>query len=151
MLDILTLSQERLGVYHDLNGLYAQLNATFFDGCICLKGLQWGLAANVQNSPKRSIRLGSYDPSSQIITLHPSLDQAFVPRLCVERVLHHEMLHQKHPTYWHKGKQVFHSKAFKQEESRFPDAALADRLIRQLLPRLLAYRTTFLKISNTVA
>lgn len=137
---------KRLGVYHDLISLYAQLNLAFFNNAIGAS-VQWGQSARVSGQ-KRSIRLGSYDPKDRSITLHPSLDQACVPRLCVERVLYHEMLHQKHPTYYHKGKQVIHSKAFKQDESLFPSGHLADRLIRQLLPRLLTYNPKFFKISD---
>ncbi len=132
------------GVYHNLDAIFEQLNQRFFNNQI-VANLQWGQSSTQPGKNKRSIRLGSYDPKTKQITIHPSLDQAFVPQLCVERIVYHEMLHQLHPQQIINKRRIIHSKAYRKDEKAFPQAELADRLIGQILTRLLSYRVTFLK------
>ena len=64
--------------------------------------------------PRR--RSGDYDPSHHMIVLSKILDQTEVPRLAVEYVMFHEMLHLRYPVD-HKGsRRCVHTPEFKAAE-----------------------------------
>lgn len=133
------------GVYHNLHFLFHEINGKYFQNQI-VASVRWGVFHPEQSRKRQSILLGSYRYDQKLITLHPALDQAFIPSICIARVLHHEMLHQKHyPPRSRKRKQVHHSKQFLWEEGLFEGARTADQWFKQNLHRLLAYRpfTTF--------
>ena len=100
--------------------------------------ITWGASAGRRRT---SITLGTYDDRASRIQIHPALDQAFVPRLCVARIVHHEMLHAKHPpSVGRDGRRVVHGAAFRKEETTFPGASEADVWFDLNLERLLRYR-----------
>jgi predicted metal-dependent hydrolase len=45
--------------------------------------------------PRRSIKLGSYSADTQIIRIHPALDQPEVPTYFIRWVIFHELLHHR--------------------------------------------------------
>ena len=130
------------GIYHPLETIFAHTNKLYFANSIDAS-IAYGNKITQSSSKKHSIRLGAYDPSERHITIHRALDQAFVPRICVERIVYHEMLHQKHPVKLSYGRRIIHSKDFKRDEALFENAQLADKLIEQILHRLLSYRSIF--------
>jgi hypothetical protein len=61
------------------------------------------------------------------------LDRAEVPKLAVEYVMYHEMLHVRHPVE-HKGsRRCVHTRAFKDEEKKFEQFREAKLLLRRLV------------------
>ena len=53
--------------------------------------ITWGRRSS--SRPRRSLQLGSYDPETAIIRIHPVLDQPAVPYFFVRYVVFHELLH----------------------------------------------------------
>ena len=68
------------GKYHNLHDIQRLLARIYFNNTFTLE-VQWGRPEHRKR--RRSIQLGSYDPRSKRITIHPSLDQSFVPEMCV--------------------------------------------------------------------
>ncbi len=113
------------GQCYDLEPMFEELNQRFFDGLMARPALGWSLR------PSRTL-LGHYDPAHHAIVLSKILDRDAVPRLAVEYVLYHEMLHLRHPTV-HKGaRRCVHTPEFKAAEKLFPglvDARAALKLL----------------------
>jgi len=76
--------------------------------------------------------LGHYDPSHHAIVLSKSLDRATVPRIAVEYVLYHEMLHLRYPTEHRGARRCVHTPDFKAAEKLFPGLADARTALKHL-------------------
>lgn len=114
------------GAHHDLTQLFDELNFQYFFGLMPRPTLGWSRQAS------RTL-LGHYDSTHNTIVLSRILDRAMVPRLAVEYVLYHEMLHVRHPVE-HKGaRRCVHTRAFKAEEKLFPNFREAKLLLRRLV------------------
>ena len=101
------------GTYHNLERLFARLNRRHFAGELEKPTLTW--------SPRRTRRiLGHHDPVHNTIVISKTLDAADVPEWFVEYILYHEMLHIKHPARLVNGRRLYHTKAFRAEEERYP-------------------------------
>lgn len=129
-----------VGRYHDLKAIYDALNARYFDGALDVD-IGWGTGGRFARRRKRSITLGTYDDRARRITIHPVLDQPFVPAYCVARIVHHEMLHAVHPAErTPSGRRVVHGRAFKRDEARFAEAREADGWFDENLDSILRFR-----------
>lgn len=127
------------GVYFDLEPMFHELNVRFFDGKIKAH-LRWGQRRKPITGAKRTIRLGSYHPKAQVITINPCLDQAMVPAICLERILFHEMAHQSFPAKKSAdGKNLVHYQEFYDFEKTYPYIREADLWLKANLTRLLRY------------
>ena len=76
--------------------------------------------------------LGHYDPAHNAIIMSRALDGADIPRIAVEYVLFHEMLHLRHPAEQHGHRRRVHTRAFREEERRFPGLAEARAALKRL-------------------
>ena len=76
--------------------------------------------------------LGHYDPSHNTIILSSILDRPAVPRLAVEYVMFHEMLHLRHPAEHRGSRRCVHTPEFKQAEKQFEHFNEAKKLLRGL-------------------
>lgn len=124
------------GIYFDLADIFTRLNGLYFAGGI-EASLRWG-PRRKSDRPQASVRLGSYFAGDRLITINPILDQAMVPLFCVERVVFHEMNHQKCPTKkLSNGKNQFHTPEFYAFEKNYPYLDQADLWIKANLTRLL--------------
>ena len=84
------------------------------------------------------LTFGSYDPVLALIRIHPVLDRAEVPRYFLESVVHHEMLHHQLGGEPDKaGRTIYHSKAFRSAEARYPLHTQALDWEKRNLPHLL--------------
>ncbi|MFN0121280.1 MAG: M48 family peptidase [Blastocatellia bacterium] len=100
------------GRYYDLNRIFNRLNKRYFHGELHKPILTW--------SARRSKRiLGHHDAVHDTIVISRSLDQADVPEYLIDYVVYHEMLHIKHRPRLIKGRRVFHTTPFRNEEQRF--------------------------------
>jgi len=82
------------GQVHDLVTLAEAERALWFADVPAI-AIGWGRGRGSADRGKRlrSIRLGSYEPTSQAIRIHPRLDDARVPQWFVGFIIYHEYLH----------------------------------------------------------
>lgn len=117
------------GGVHDLTALAEGVRNEYFPSTASLKIL-WG--RKIEREKRRSIRLGSYDPRSRIIRIHPLLDSARVPGWFVQSIIHHEYLHHVLGAR--------HNRRFHLHEARFRYHRESRLWLRRYLPMLLGYR-----------
>lgn len=117
------------GEVYNLTLIFDELNFRYFDGLMAQPTLGWSLR------PSRTT-LGHYDPSHHVIVLSSILDSQKAPRLIVDFVMFHEMLHLKFPTQ-HKGpRRCVHTPEFKAAEKTFGRYAAARAELRRYLAEL---------------
>jgi hypothetical protein len=113
------------GDAYDLDQMFEELNFRYFHGLMARPRLGW--------SPNASrTLLGHYDPPHNAIVLSRILDRAEVPRVAVEYVLFHEMLHLHHPAEHTGARRCVHTRAFKDAEKQFEQLREAKALLRKL-------------------
>jgi len=102
------------------------LNEKYFFGLIERPNLKWGSFS--------TSTLGYYEFGTDTITmskaLHPACD---CPDELLQLVLHHEMLHKKHKFKGSHGKTFSHTKAFREDEKRFDQAAIREKQLSKFL------------------
>jgi hypothetical protein len=109
----------------DLVEIFDDLNRRFFGGLMARPELGWSL------KPSRT-RLGHYDPSFNAIIVSSWLDRPEVPRLVVDYVVFHEMLHLKFPVEHSGARRRIHTQSFLAEEKKFPELRAVKEKIRNL-------------------
>ena len=113
------------GQHYDLEELFAELNSRFFHGLMAMPQLGWS------RRPSRTL-LGHYDPSHNAIILSRILDSPEAPRLALEYVMFHEMLHLRFPVEHRNGRRCVHTPEFRKAENEFPQLKEAKKLLKQL-------------------
>jgi hypothetical protein len=113
------------GAAYDLEQIFEELNFRYFFGLMSRPALGWS------RRPSR-VTLGHYDPSHHVIVISSLLDRAEVPRLVVEYVMFHEMLHLRHPVDHRGSRRCVHTPEFKRAEKQFERLREARELIRKL-------------------
>jgi hypothetical protein len=113
------------GTSHDLEPMFATLNAEYFEGNLRRPRLGWSVR------PWRS-QFGCFDPSLDQIVMNNRLDRAEVPSYAVEMILYHEMLHVKHPLRAAACGLQAHSAEFRAEEKRFKHYERARKFLAQV-------------------
>jgi hypothetical protein len=115
------------GCKFDLEQIFEDLNFKYFYGLMARPRIGW--------SPNASrTLLGHYDSSHNAIVLSRILDRPDTPKLAVEYVLFHEMLHLRHPAEHNGARRCVHTKAFKEAEKQFEHLREAKALLRKLIP-----------------
>lgn len=113
------------GQVYDLSEIFEALNARYFQGRLRRPILGWSLR------PSRRV-LGHYDPAHDAIILSRLLDSPAAPRLLVEYVMFHEMLHLQFPGEEDGVRKRVHTKAFRAAEKEFEGLGRAKQLARAL-------------------
>jgi hypothetical protein len=113
------------GDVYNLEEIFDELNLRFFHGLMPRPQLGWS------RRPSRTL-LGHYDPSHNAIVLSRILDRAEVPRLAVEYVVYHEMLHLRYPVEHRGARRCVHTPEFKRAEAGFPNLAEAKKALKSL-------------------
>jgi hypothetical protein len=113
------------GSAHNLDPMFAALNAEYFEGRLRRPRLGWSAR------PWRS-QFGCYDPSLDQIVMNRRLDRAEVPAYAVEFILYHEMLHVKHPLRAAACGLQAHSPEFRAEEKRFAQYERARKFLERV-------------------
>ncbi len=126
-----------LGRFHDLTEIWSELNAAYFHGASTAR-ITWGTASGKRY--RRTIQLGCWVAELRLIRIHPSLDQAFVPRHYVAAVVFHEMLHEVFGVTQKSGRRCVHPPEMLAIEQSHPDHLRSKAWERQHLHRLLRYR-----------
>ena len=123
------------GHSYDLQKVYDRLNARFFAGGLRVP-LTWG--RGVGRARRGGLTFGSYDPVLRLIRIHPVLDRGDVPLFFLESVVYHEMLHHHLGGVPDRaGRTVYHSRAFRAAEARYPSYREALAWEKENLPHLL--------------
>lgn len=129
------------GLVHDLRLLTLGLLECEFRGEFEAEreapGLTWGKRG--KSRARRSLQLGSYNSSQNLIRIHPVLDQASAPRWFIRYVLFHEHLHAAIPSERDAatGKLQHHGRKFVTREKTYVDYARALAWQNEHLPKLL--------------
>jgi hypothetical protein len=115
------------GAHHDLSEISADLLAREFRALAPERrpsGVTWGRRG--ARAARRSLQLGSFDPESARVRIHPVLDQEAVPRWFVRYVLFHELLHAElnQPCQGARRAQ-HHGREFRRREQAYPGTAPA--------------------------
>ncbi len=114
-----------LGRHFDLAEITDALNRAHFGGRLKTR-ITWGKAAAPRGRRRRSIVFGSYDDATDTVRIHPDLDAPDVPRVFLEYIVFHELLHAVHPIQVRaNGRRTIHTTAFRRAERRFPHLAEA--------------------------
>ncbi len=112
------------GAVYDLDEIFADLNAGYFNNAIPKPALTW--------SARKTYRiLGHHDATHEHIAISTSLDSPNVPKYVVEYVVFHEMLHVRHPTKHINGRRYNHTQAFKKDEQKFAYFKEAEKWIER--------------------
>lgn len=113
------------GHAYDLDKIFEDLNARFFDGLLGRPQMTWS------GNHARNI-LGHYDPAHNAIVVSKIFDNPKVPTYAVEYIVYHEMLHLKHPVKLRGSRRCVHPREFMDEEKRFPALELAKAFLKHL-------------------
>lgn len=113
------------GVHHNLQEIFEDLNFRFFHGLMARPALGWSRTAS------RSM-LGHYDPSHNAIIISRIFDRPHVPKLALEYVMYHEMLHLMHPVDHSGVRRRVHTREFQAAEKAFPELATAKEMLKRL-------------------
>jgi hypothetical protein len=109
----------------DLEEIFEELNQRYFHGLMGRPLLGWSRKVS-------RVTLGHYDPSHNAIILSRLLDSAAMPRLAVEYVLFHEMLHLRYPVEHRGARRCVHTSEFKDAEREFPQFKQAKELLKRI-------------------
>jgi len=113
------------GRVYDLEAMFENLNFHYFHGLMARPALGWSVR------PSRTT-LGHYDASHNAIVLSSILDRNSVPRLAVEYVLFHEMLHLRYPVDHRGARRCVHTPEFKAAEKQFEGYERAKESLKHL-------------------
>mgnify|MGYP000862982042 CR=1 FL=1 len=113
------------GDYYDLDSLFDSLRDRYFGPLMPKPQLGWS------RRPSRTL-LGHFDHAHNAIILSRILDRPEIPRLAVEYILFHEMLHLKHPVEHHGSRRRVHTRAFREDEKMFENLAEAKECLKRL-------------------
>lgn len=113
------------GAFHDLAASFDRVNATYFAGQMPRPRLTWSRTFTAR-------KFGHYDHVRDQVLVSSSLDRGDVPAFVVDYLMFHELLHKKHGVRWVNGRGHAHTRAFYDEERRFPQYAEADAWLKKL-------------------
>jgi hypothetical protein len=108
-----------------LDELFEDLNQRFFNGLLARPSLSWS------KSESRTL-LGHWDPSHNAIVISRILDRPSTPRIAVEYVLFHEMLHLRFPAEHRGARRNVHTRQLREAEKAFPHLAAAKAYLKHL-------------------
>jgi hypothetical protein len=113
------------GQHFDLVEIFEELNRHYFFGLMARPSVGWSKQAS-------RTMLGHYDPAHNAIIISRIFDRPGTPKLTVEYVMYHEMLHLRHPVEHEGSRRCVHTRAFKDAEKQFERLKEAKALLRKL-------------------
>ena len=114
-----------IGSVHHLEEIFEELNGKYFGGMMARPALGW-------SHVRSRTRLGHFDPSHNMIVISRIFDDSRVPRLALEYVMYHEMLHLHYPVDHSGARRCVHTPEFKAHEKLFPQFQEAKALLKKL-------------------
>jgi len=123
------------GFHFNLKEVYDRLNERYFESRLRVP-ITWGRTR--PRARRHSIDFGCFDLHSRIIRINPALDRPWVPRLFIDYIVYHEMLHASLGIRsFGNGRAEIHSLRFREEEREFRFYRWAIRWERSNLWRFL--------------
>jgi len=113
------------GSLHNLEQIFEELNSSHFGGMMARPALGW-------SHVRSRTRLGHFDPAHNMIVISRIFDDARSPRLALEYVMFHEMLHLHYPVDHSGARRCVHTPEFKAHEKLFPQFREAKALLKRL-------------------
>ncbi|HZL55823.1 MAG TPA: SprT-like domain-containing protein [Bryobacteraceae bacterium] len=113
------------GAVHNLEVVFEELNREHFGGMMARPDLGWSHA-------RSRTRLGHFDPSHNTIIISRIFDDPRAPRLALEYVMFHEMLHLHYPVDHSGMRRCVHTPDFKAHEKQFPKFKEASALLKKM-------------------
>ena len=113
------------GAVHHLEEIFEELNGKYFGGMMARPALGW-------SHVRSRTRLGHFDPSHQMIVISRIFDDMRAPRLALEYVMYHEMLHLHYPVDHSGARRCVHTPEFRAHEKLFPRFEEAKALLKTL-------------------
>ena len=113
------------GELYNLEEIFEELNGKHFGGMMARPAIGWSLV-------RSRTRLGHYDPSHNTIIISKIFDDRRAPRLALEYVMFHEMLHLHYPVDHSGSRRCVHTPEFKAHEKQFPQFNEAKALLKKL-------------------
>ena len=113
------------GAVYDLEELFEKLNLEHFHGLMARPLLGWSMRVS-------RVTLGHYDPSHHAIIISKLLDSNKAPRVAIEYVMFHEMLHLRFPVDHRGARRCVHTPEFKEAEKQFPLFKEAKEMLKRL-------------------
>lgn len=137
-----------VGATLDLREVVDDINRRYFEGRLSVEvtwgrsstGASAGAGHRCRRGRTASLQLGSYSYEDRLIRIHRVLDDPSVPRVVVEAVVHHELLHADLPPEIRDGRRHFHTPEFRRRERLFRQLDRANAWIQEHLPDLLRAR-----------
>ncbi len=110
---------EHKGRYFNLQSLFAELNAKYFDSRLEMR-ITWGKKIKIKRT--KTVMLGSYHHGTKLITISRKLDRFRIPAYFIKYVIYHEMIHAYLGARKNKnGRRIIHCAEFKKIEREFHD------------------------------
>jgi SprT-like family len=113
------------GEWFDLGEIFEQLNQKYFHGLMARPLLGWS------RRPSRNM-LGHFDPSHNAIIISRIFDREAGPRLALEYVMFHEMLHLQFPVDHNGARRRVHTREFREAEKQFERLREAKEILKRL-------------------
>jgi len=113
------------GSVHNLEEVFEELNGKYFGGMMARPGLGW-------SHVRSRTRLGHFDPSHGMIMISRIFDDPCAPRLALEYVMFHEMLHLHYPVDHSGTRRCVHTPEFKAHEKQFAEFKEARALLKKM-------------------
>jgi hypothetical protein len=113
------------GALYNLEEVFERLNREHFGGMMARPGLGW-------SHVRSRTRLGHFDPSHNMIVISRIFDDPRAPRLALEYVMFHEMLHLRYPVDHSGSRRCVHTPDFKAHERQFPAYREARALLKKM-------------------
>jgi SprT-like family protein len=113
------------GAHYNLEDIFEELNALYFDGLMARPLLGW-------SRQKSRSMLGHFDPSHNAIIISRIFDTPRIPRLALEYVVFHEMLHLRFPVDHNGARRRVHTREFRAAEKAFPRLKEAKETLKRL-------------------
>ena len=113
------------GAVHNLEAVFEELNGAHFGGMMARPGLGW-------SHVRSRTRLGHFDPSHNMIMISRIFDDPRAPRLALDYVMFHEMLHLHYPVDHSGSRRRVHTPEFRAHEKQFPNFKEARALLKKM-------------------
>ena len=114
------------GVSHNLEEIFEDLNGRYFGGMMARPAVAW-------SKVRSRTRLGRFDTSHNMIVISRIFDDEGAPRLALEYVMFHEMLHLRYPVDHSGSRRCVHTPEFKAHEKLFPFYREAKALLKRMI------------------
>ena len=113
------------GSHYNLEAVFEALNAAYFNGMMARPLLGWSRGTS-------RYLLGHFDPSHNAIIISRIFDRPEVPKLALDYVMFHEMLHLRYPVDHRGARRRVHTREFRQAEKQFEKLREAKEILKTL-------------------